>query len=362
MSFSDLRFIVASDVLLACVFPLFLLFVGFKHLPTFTCSDIREILSLGSRKRRHNGYFSLERAYSSFSQYARLSADELHKMRASYATLRRSNKNLGYKIGYPKKLDRLRDVTSLNATIADGIAELALDEFPSLENENDIDTNSTDLGRVRESLKHFVRDWSEEGLAERTRMKVLVPGCGLGRLAWEIAQLGFDTTANELSFFMTLAFRFLLSSTTTTSANEHSLRPYAHWFSHQRSNDSLFRCISFPDVVPRLSPNFRLLEQDFLETSGYDYIVTLFFIDTSLDVFMTMKHIYSILRPGGTWAKVELSLEEVLQAAEEIGFVIETDESCGASRKTVECEYTGDPDAMMRWIYKAEFWVAKKLK
>lgn len=130
-------------------------------------------------------------------------------MRSSYATLSRSNKNIGYRIGYPKKLDRLRDVTSLNATLVDGIVELALEEFPSLKDEPVIDTNFADLGRVRESLKHFVRDWSEEGANERTRifapiinllsqvdtskrpeMKVLVPGCGLGRLAWEIAQLG----------------------------------------------------------------------------------------------------------------------------------------------------------------------------
>lgn len=130
-------------------------------------------------------------------------------MRASYATLTRMNKNIGYKIGYTKKLDQLRDVTSLNAVLVDGIAELALEEFPSLKDEPVINTNFSDLGRVREALKHFVRDWSEEGASERTRifapiinllsqadasqrqqMTVLVPGCGLGRLAWEISQLG----------------------------------------------------------------------------------------------------------------------------------------------------------------------------
>lgn len=194
---------------------------------------------------------------------------------------------------------------------------------------------------------------------------------------------------------MTLAFRFLLSPTTTTTPNEHSLRPYSHWFSHQRSNESLFRRLPFPDVVPRLSPNLHLLEQDFLtipaptpltwsndslpvpaeSTNGYDFIVTLFFIDTSLDVFTTMRHIYNLLRPGGTWinlgpllwtsggqAKVELSLEEVIQAAEEIGFFIANDTEGFSARRTVECEYTGDRNAMMRWIYKAEFWVGHKSK
>ena len=69
-----------------------------------------------------------------------------------------------------------------------------------------------DLSRVQVSLKHFIRDWSEGGAVGRTRtfspildvlneldpgqraeMKILVPGCGLGRLAWEISQLGCFT-------------------------------------------------------------------------------------------------------------------------------------------------------------------------
>ena len=197
---------------------------------------------------------------------------------------------------------------------------------------------------------------------------------------------------------MTLALRFLLSPKTTNSVNQHWLRPYAHWFSHQKSNESLFRRLSFPDVIPRFTPNFHLLEQDFLtlpipstessgnlaltwsadqlaapSSKGYDFIVTLFFIDTSLDVFATMKHIYQLLRPGGSWinlgpllwtggaqAKVELSLDEVLLAAEKIGFVLQKEVTGITARRTVECEYTGDSNAMMRWIYKAEFWVARK--
>ena len=131
-------------------------------------------------------------------------------MQTSYRTLHHSNKNLGYSIGYPKKLDQLSYVTSLNATITDGIAQLAQEEFPFLLLQRRVNMVSPDLSRVRESLKHFIRDWSEEGASERTRtfspildvlnevdpsqrgeMKILVPGCGLGRLAWEISQLGW---------------------------------------------------------------------------------------------------------------------------------------------------------------------------
>ncbi|RXW25004.1 hypothetical protein EST38_g854 [Candolleomyces aberdarensis] len=303
----------------------------------------------------------------------------------------------------------------MNATLAADIAELAAQEHPELKYSPKIRANTADLARVRESLKHFVRDWSEVGKQERERTfapilnllsriepeqrdrtRILVPGSGLGRLAWEISQLGFDTTANELSYFMILAFRLLLSPDTTQEIKQHKIRPYAHWFSHQRTTENIFRSVSFPDVVPRLGPNFQLLEDDFLKipmpagtwssdqtqtpthsSQGYDYIVTLFFIDTSFNAFATMEQIYKLLKPGGSWvnlgpllwsgggqSRVELSLEELLAAAEEIGFIISRPSAehrdHPEQQRTVECEYTADPNAMMRWTYKTEFWVAKK--
>jgi len=77
-----------------------------------------------------------------------------------------------------------------------------------------------------------VRDWSKEGKPERdacyaplldaleryfpdasTRAskKVLVPGCGLGRLAMEIAARGFWSQGNEFSTYMLIASHFALN-------------------------------------------------------------------------------------------------------------------------------------------------------
>jgi len=221
MSFSDIRFLMASDILVACLFPLVVLIIGYRHFPATTLSDIQDILFISQRKfGRGYGHFSLERAFNSYQQYGPLSKLEILKMRASYRTLNRANKNIGFKIGYPKKLDRLQDITNLNQFITERITDLALEEFPNLHTESRFNTDYADLVRVRESLKHFVRDWSEEGAEERKRIfapildvlkevaaeerggiKILVPGCGLGRLAWEIAQLGmlFCWCSNDLA-------------------------------------------------------------------------------------------------------------------------------------------------------------------
>jgi hypothetical protein len=184
---------------------------------------------------------------------------------------------------------------------------------------------------------------------------------------------------------MTLAMRFIFSPTLTAKSNIHSVQPFAHWFSHQRSNNSLFRSIPFPDAVPRFSSRLTLTEDDFLKINipnpsddrpGYDFVVTLFFIDTSINVFSTIEKIHSLLRPGGTWinlgpllwpggaqAKVELSLEEVMDAVRNVGFIVDDGDSADRIRtpSVIQCEYAHDKNAMMHWIYHAEFWVATKL-
>ncbi|KAF7301079.1 N2227 domain-containing protein [Mycena indigotica] len=381
-----------SDIWLALFLPLAIALVAWRlfFLPN-SWTEILDLLSLKSLDPNDSPPFSAVRARNAFARYRQLSALDASHLHASYSSISRAHKRIGYDLGYPAKLTRLAKATDANGRVTDSIARLAEGDF-----QLDLPPRggtSSDLMRVKEALKHFIRNWSADGLSERTKIftpilevlkrdekcaekRVLVPGAGLGRLAWDISQLGFlETSANELSYFMILAFRFLLSPSTTSQINQHTIHPYAQWFSHQRTTDSLFRAMSFPDAIPRLSRRFKLVEQDFLtlrETDGYDYIVTLFFIDTSLNILTTLEQIHRLLRPGGTWlnlgpllwtsggqAKLELSLEEMVQAAEHVGFVFEPRED-GLKTRTVECEYTADSRAMMRWLYQAEFWVARK--
>ena len=43
------------------------------------------------------------------------------------------------------------------------------------------------------------------------RVSILVPGAGLGRLAFELAQRGYTCQGNEFSMFMLLASNFILN-------------------------------------------------------------------------------------------------------------------------------------------------------
>jgi carnosine N-methyltransferase len=129
-------------------------------------------------------------------------------MRASFAKLTPSQAGLASTVNYGFKLDMLDEATATNAIVANGIADLAVRELGV--NASEVDTReSGSLFRTRETMLHFVRDWSEEGASERNiifqpildvlrdvpesergNLKVLIPGSGLARLAWEISQLG----------------------------------------------------------------------------------------------------------------------------------------------------------------------------
>jgi len=210
---------------------------------------------------------------------------------------------------------------------------------------------------------------------------------------------------------MFLALRFLLSDACTNSINQHTTYPHAHWFSHQRRNIHTFRPMRFPDTLPRIDDHFHLLEADFLDlqpenTAGvrltlppadeipninghsspkskllrsYSHIVTLFFIDTSPNILSALSQIHSLLKPGGIWINLgpllwtsgggttmELSLEEVLRLIEMTGFRLRVLDNSShdivvSKTKRVDCEYTADKEAMMKWIYEARFWIAEKI-
>jgi carnosine N-methyltransferase len=87
------------------------------------------------------------------------------------------------------------------------------------------------VDKVTSVLKQFVRDWSEEGkeerapgygrvlhalakrwgVNERAGKRVLVPGAGLGRLALEVAEMGFRAEGNEWSYAMLVGSQFVLN-------------------------------------------------------------------------------------------------------------------------------------------------------
>lgn len=152
--------------------------------------------------------WSLTTAAAAYRQYETVANTETSRMQTSFGKLTSEQQGIATSVKYGNKLDRLDEATRINAGVTGGIADLAVRELGS--NASELETREGgSLFRTRETLLHFVRDWSEEGADERNvifepilrvlnevnegtrgNMKVLVPGSGLARLAWEISQLG----------------------------------------------------------------------------------------------------------------------------------------------------------------------------
>ena len=252
----------------------------------------------------------------------------------------------------------------------------------------------------------MVRDWSQEGHAEReatfsyilsaltthlpppdgeddTKYNVLVPGAGLGRLAHDIDLLGsyVSVTSNEWSASMNMAYRYLTSS---QAANQGSftIHPFLETWSHARTRHELTRAVVI-DPPPSISDTV-LVEGDFTtkfvhEEGRYDAVVTLFFIDTARNLVAYLETIHSLLKPGGLWINVgpllygtapqiQLSLDEIVAVAEAMGFEFEisevkagsVEESLAGKVEQREVLYNFNQSTLYKHGYVAQCWVAKK--
>lgn len=350
---------------------------------------------------------------------------------------------------------RAQHCIDTNALLLTQVADVAAASFgvnAPEQRDNWAPCDATSAEKVVSTLRQVVREWSTEGAAERevcygrviaeicrlfpdvdavadsdgvvsdkrprNSVRVVVPGCGLGRLPLELAVRGFAAQGNEFSFHMLFMSNYMLNC--TLRPHEFAIYPYVHAQSHQRSRDLQLRAVRVPDVHPGQlmayrdqyhpdSPSGELsmvlgsfddiyLKQNFTATTdptnGYnnneqgqfetaDVVATVFFIDTAPNIFRTLDAISGLLESGGYWINfgpllwhyedvqaddepnddsdddrtrgLELTLEEVLELIPQYGFVLEKHES------GIPCTYTMDEASMGGFVYKCEFWVARKL-
>ncbi|XP_074934235.1 carnosine N-methyltransferase isoform X1 [Phalacrocorax aristotelis] len=322
-------------------------------------------------------------------------------------------------------LDKIRKCIDHNQEILQTIVNDCVHMFENKEYGEDgrgkITPASTfDMDKLKSTLKQFVRDWSEEGKPERdscyqpiiseivknfpkerwdfSKVNILVPGAGLGRLAWEIAMLGYACQGNEWSLFMLFSSNFVLNR--CSEVNSCKLYPWIHQFSNNRRSADQIRPIYFPDVDPHSLPsgsNFSMTAGDFQEIYSecklknfcnfmdtcleknrkshalkdtWDCIATCFFIDTAHNVIDYIDTIWKILKPGGIWINVgpllyhfenlgnelsiELSYEDIKNVILQYGFHIEVE------KESVLSTYTVNELSMMKYYYECVLFVVRK--
>ncbi|CAN6614042.1 carnosine N-methyltransferase [Trichomonascus vanleenenianus] len=321
-------------------------------------------------------------------------------------------------------LDSIEDAIEDNAFFLARVADAAVANFGAPERGQWAPCTGSDVDKVNSTLRQVAREWSVMGVPERQvsfgrvlrdlatmypdrierhKVRVLVPGCGLGRLPMELAALGFQAQGNEFSFHMLFTSSFILNH--TSAACEYRIRPNIQTFSHNRTKEHQLKEVLIPDVHPGMLTQHAMNDEHIppeglLSMSAgsfdmiyppppdelFDVVTTVFFLDTAPNIFNTLRVISDSLRPGGIWINfgpllwhyeevmpvddnvsldrqsnqedrscgLEMSLEDLLELIPTFGFRFEKRES------GIPSMYTNSPESMGGFMYLCEYWIAIK--
>lgn len=285
-----------------------------------------------------------------------------------------------------------------------------------------LQSSAHDQGKVHGTLHSLAREWSAEGREEReecfapllralqehlpaergsARPRVLIPGVGLGRLALEVAALGYSAQGNEFSYQMLLVSQVMLNS---SAGRTFPVSPWLDQSCNEAAAGRNARVLRVPDVDPgeRLSlsneeeagkagaeaeeslPPLSMTAGEFLRVYAaqrdcWDCVLCCFFLDTASAFPDYLSAVRRLLRPGGLlvslgpllwhWApalpgfpragadprcgeSVEMGWDEVRALIVAAGFVFLEEERVAA-------HYTRNPASLMATEYTAIKFVAR---
>jgi len=359
--------------------------------------------SLAREEDEERAHF--HKVQNAFRSYKKHSMVAVHKREEYLNRLPVEQQRLLRKHGYQDTLDDLKQAVEHNFGLITEIMKDVEEMFENVTHQAKTDSDprvrpaQTDMDKVQSTLKQLVRDWSSCGAAEREQCyspiltkirelfpdnqdrpnrKILVPGAGLGRLAFEIAKDGFECQGNEFSLFMLFASNFVLNR--TRAVNCFKIFPYIHNFCNNMDSRDQLATVTFPDVDPNSlqeDAKFSMAAGNFLEVydqpeyaASQDSVVTCFFIDCAHNVLQFIQVIHKVLKQGGVWINLgpllyhfseqrgEDSIEpdyKCLRAIiQDMGFQMVSEE------QDLAATYDQNPRSMLQYQYKCVFFTAKK--
>ena len=242
------------------------------------------------------------------------------------------------------------------------------------------------MDALREGLGSEMRGVAAGG---RERARVLVPGCGLARLNFDVVRAGADCEGNEFSVHMLAFSHFILNSGALMEGRSLEVCPDVLTFTNQRSLATQVSRVVLPDVdlaspqgsLPRdgaTAGEMSMSMGDFVDTYGkpehagaFDAVLCSFFLDTAADIFEYLDIMARLLPEGGLLCSIgplqwhytdqpempslELSLDELRPVIEASGFrIVKEDMST--------LPYTHPAASMLSKSYDSWFFVAERTK
>ncbi|KAL6707507.1 hypothetical protein ACN47E_004077 [Coniothyrium glycines] len=208
-----------------------------------------------------------------------------------------------------------------------------------------VQTSQSDMEKARSCLNQFYREWSAEGIVERSTcfepvmealeeeynslsketpglarssLNVLLPGAGLGRLVFDICRAGYSVEGNEISYHELMASALVLNH--SEKVGQFTIAPFALNCSNHLSRADQFQTFQVPDVLPSAilaesgdsgipaSMRMGMTSGDFCVVYGqeeyrghFNAVATVFFIDTAPNLIRYIEAIRNCLKVGGLW-------------------------------------------------------------
>jgi carnosine N-methyltransferase len=262
--------------------------------------------------------------------------------------------------------------------------------MPLPPNIGSIPSNSRNISKMRSTLKQFVREWAIEGKEERdqsfgplvgaltkyvpVRGTVICPGSGIGRLPYEIANLGYETHLNEFSYHMLISAYFVLNGI-EGGVGSKLIFPYALNYAHSLGEKERLTPVRIPDEFPTVhgGGSMNMAAGEFVDVftdwpTPVSAVVTCFFIDTAKNLLVYIRTIARLVRPGGLWANMGPLLYHYAEQADEISLEFsyeEIREFIGeyfdiVEEKTTDspCVYSSSPNSLSQTEYQCIFFAA----
>jgi len=330
-----------------------------------------------------------------FFNYKEDSLKDVEKMENDFKSI--GDKYLSYlSFDYTTRINKIKQGILTNEKFLFDI----VNKYKNNHSKNTTKLNSSkrliEINKLRSTLKLFIRDWANEGKRERDitynpiiteiknyfsnfkDKKILVPGAGLCRLAFEIAKLGCNVDAIEVSYFMLICSDFIFNSNLTK--NKYQIQPLIHSFNCLKKENDPFQIFNFPDenineiMNKNDFGNLNIIPGDFIlsykdKKNCYDGVITSFFLDTANNIIQFIEIIYNILKKGGIWinigpllyhfhdiqneVSIELSWEEVKKIILKFGFEIKNE-------KMIDITYSSIEERLKTTFYTCIFFTAIK--
>lgn len=262
---------------------------------------------------------------------------------------------------YPRVLKDYEHCIDVNQQFTEKLAFTAAQDWGVPQNPDSwADPSFKDYDKVRSTLLQLSREWSTDGKEEREKsfgqvigavcelfpnkdrenVKVLVPGCGLGRLVYEFVKRGFWTQGNEISYHMLLALSYMLNRVPEISSQ--TVFPFIHGLSNLAKRLDSTRPVLIPDEsamsifssteaeIERVGELMSMAAGLFVDLYGppglaesetytqdenalefrsqnastFNVVATCFFIDTATNIIDYVKTIHHCLQDNGLWINV----------------------------------------------------------